>query len=364
MPAKHDPTGRRIYAGSLLAVQFERFKVTPVAKKKERNKSYRLIVGGENLNSTWFTDRPKRLTGKFQFDDITGKAVWKGLYGNDNPNSALSGSGRTIIFETGFFKERANGTYVSRINLNGNYGDQITGIWKDASLVIDDTQGTYNFGSTYVNNSGSGAGSNAVITTGGYPVWSSCVSSAAFNPLMIANTTNQSQTVNVTLNKELAEIISIIPLSTFNSANGTGSFTCDYDGVAINSQNFVIPAGTTWLGGILAEGGTTQFSLTSSEHNLAFSGGTNPKVYYDLNIGLGAGNAVFKQWQLQYNKTGGVGSTGQQNGLVAVAVTPTSLSSSGATTFTLSNQVLSPYSSSWTNPVTWFNYDAIGFAFL
>jgi hypothetical protein len=366
MPAVSDPTGRQIRANSLLAVQFERFKIAPLNEGKARRNEYRLIAGGKNLNSTWFTNRPKRLTGEFLFDDITGKRVWEGLYANENPNSSLSSNGRTIVFETGFFKKRANGNYVSRIKLNGRNRDEITGGWENASMVVDATSATYNFGSTFANSPGSGGDFETSIITGGYPDFeSSCDSSdMGFLPLMIANTTDVKQVVNVTMSSELASNISVISLSEFNSAGGT--LACNYPGSAIQSQNFAIGAGQTWFGGIIAGGADSAGSglNTNAEHNLAFSGGTNPKVYYDLNLSVNGLNNNFDFWQLQYDGTGGVGSTGQQNGLVAVAVTPTSLSSSGATTFTLTNQVLSPYSSSWTAPVTWYKNEAIGFAFL
>ena len=100
-----------------------------------------LVAKGEEINTVWFEDRPLRGYGHFSFDEITGKAAWKKLFNGDKPNSVLSGQGRSLVFETGHFQTRANGTYASRIKLIGDQANQdvITGQWKKSSLLIDST---------------------------------------------------------------------------------------------------------------------------------------------------------------------------------------------------------------------------------
>ncbi len=100
-----------------------------------------LLAKGEEINTVWFEDRPLRGYGHFGFDEITGKAAWKKLFNGDKPNSVLSGQGRSLVFETGHFQPRANGTYASKIKLIGDQANQdvITGQWKKSSLLIDST---------------------------------------------------------------------------------------------------------------------------------------------------------------------------------------------------------------------------------
>jgi hypothetical protein len=100
-----------------------------------------LVAKGDEINTVWFEDRPLRGYGHFNFDAITGRAAWEKLFGADKPNSILSGQGRSLVFETGHFQARADGTYASKIKLIGDQVNQdvITGQWKKSALLIDST---------------------------------------------------------------------------------------------------------------------------------------------------------------------------------------------------------------------------------
>ena len=123
---------------SLLSIQFEDFLIRP---RRNRSSKYELLIAGQELNTVWFEDRPLRGYGHFDFDKITGKSAWRALFGNDNPNSILSGQGKSLIFETGFFRQLSDDSYASRIKIlgRGQRQDAITGRWEGASLLIDPT---------------------------------------------------------------------------------------------------------------------------------------------------------------------------------------------------------------------------------
>lgn len=360
-------SSRRIPGGSLLAVQFEKFRIASFRKGQNKNSSYRLIANGDNLNSTWFTNRPRRLTGGFYFDDITGRDNWRGLFLRDNPNSSLSSNGRTIVFETGFFKKRANGSYVSRIRPNATYRDDITGSWTKASLVVDSTQSELDM-DNYFDNTAGGSDTLAIIT-GGYPdVTSGCsTAGVGYNPIIITNTTDQAQYVNFTVNSQLANNIYITGASVIDDIimDGSASYPCGggYGSNYGTSQLLTIPAGQTWVGGMISGGvdGADTGLNTIAAHNLAVGGGVNSGHWYDLDFNVMGIYNKYLYWDLVYNKTGGVQNS-NQNGFVVVQANPQS--GTAGTQFTITNTVLSPYSSTNTNPLAWYNNDAMAFAFL
>ena len=124
---------------SLLSTQFENFEIIEAGSKHATRKGFlKLKIAGKELNTVYFQDRPLRGYGHFNFDAITGKRAWLDLFGNDNPNSILSGNGRSFVFETGHFKVRRDGSYISRIKPLSSR-DAVTGTWENASLLIDPT---------------------------------------------------------------------------------------------------------------------------------------------------------------------------------------------------------------------------------
>jgi hypothetical protein len=127
-----------IPGNSLLSTEFSKVWIRPT----RRPNRYKLILGGEELNTVWFQDRPLRGYGHFQFDEITGRKAWKRLFSEDNPNSILSGNGNSLAFETGHFSSKEDGRFVSRIKpltTGTQKQDVITGRWLNSSLLIDST---------------------------------------------------------------------------------------------------------------------------------------------------------------------------------------------------------------------------------
>jgi len=122
---------------SLLSTEFSKVWVKPT---RRRNR-YKLVLGGEELNTVWFQDRPLRGYGHFQFDQITGRKAWTKLFSGDNPNSILSGNGQSLAFETGHFTSKGDGRFVSRIKplAGAQKQDVITGRWLNSSLLVDST---------------------------------------------------------------------------------------------------------------------------------------------------------------------------------------------------------------------------------
>lgn len=370
---------RRIPASSLLAVQFDTFKIRQVKKETQKDEGfYRLITSGKTLDSTWFTDRPKRLTGQFRFEDVASKDSWKGLYGNDNPNSSLSGDGRTIVFETGFFKKRANGGYVSKIKPNTVYRDEITGKWAKASLVIDATQSELDF-DNYFDNTAGGNGILSILT-GGYPdITSSCSErGVGFNPVFIANTTDQTQYVNFTINEELGNNLTIIgasEISGYEAAATSSTVQCGggYGLDTGTSKILSIPPNTTWSGGMISGGADGPHTgMTGTENRLGIGGGQDSGHWYDLPFSVSGLYNNYQEWGVEYQGTGGTTAEGSnQFGFVVVQTSPTTGSS--GTQFTVTNTVLTPYSGSlsygsggsgYNGAVQWLNNDAMAFAFI
>lgn len=128
-----------IPADSFLSVEFEDFRVKKLATTKSGKWTHKLIVSGDEQNTIWFQDRPLRNYGHFEFDAITGKKAWYDLFQADNPNTLLSGQGRSFVFENGPFKRKGGGKYAARIRQTGTEKDPITGKWQDSSLLIDPT---------------------------------------------------------------------------------------------------------------------------------------------------------------------------------------------------------------------------------
>lgn len=128
----------QIPANSLLSTQFSQFEIKASRKQPDR---YKLIASGKELNTVWFSDRPIRDYGHFDFDTITGKSAWNELFSADNPNSVLTGGGKSLVFETGYFRQRPSGKYVSRIKFLNDQSSQdiITGQLRGYSLLIDPT---------------------------------------------------------------------------------------------------------------------------------------------------------------------------------------------------------------------------------
>ena len=126
-----------IPGNSLLSTEFSKVWVKPT----RRPNRYKLVLGGEELNTVWFQDRPLRGYGHFQFDQITGRKAWTKLFSGDNPNSILSGKGQSLVFETGHFISKGDGRFVSRIKplAGAQKQDVITGRWLNSSLLVDST---------------------------------------------------------------------------------------------------------------------------------------------------------------------------------------------------------------------------------
>ena len=96
----------------------------------------KLKLSGKELNTVYFQDRPLRGYGHFKFDDITGQKAWEELFEGDNPNSILSGNGRSAVFETHSFKAQPDGSYVTRIRPLSDSKDFVTGLRKNSSLLM------------------------------------------------------------------------------------------------------------------------------------------------------------------------------------------------------------------------------------
>lgn len=127
-------------ADSLLSTQFETFRITDSKNQAGRSKGLKkLTLSGKEFNTVYFQDRPLRGYGHFEFDEITGKKAWRQLFGNDNPNSILSGNGHSAVFKTYSFKAKKDGSYVAKIKPLSDRQDFITGVWENSSLLIDPT---------------------------------------------------------------------------------------------------------------------------------------------------------------------------------------------------------------------------------
>jgi len=127
----------RIPANSLLSTEFSKVWLKPT----RRPNRYKLVLGGEELNTVWFQERPSKGYGYFQLDQITGRKAWTKLFSGDNPNSILSGNGRSLVFETGHFTQKGDGRFVSRIQplAGAQKQDVVTGRWHNSSLFVDST---------------------------------------------------------------------------------------------------------------------------------------------------------------------------------------------------------------------------------
>ena len=123
---------------SFILTEFSDFRISRRGRSADK---YKLVVGGDELNTVWFNDRPLRRWGNFGFDKITGKTEWNRLFGGVNPNSILTGKGKSLAFETGHFSVEDEGKIVSRIRiLDGKKSqDVVTGRWNNSSLLIDST---------------------------------------------------------------------------------------------------------------------------------------------------------------------------------------------------------------------------------
>jgi len=377
--ASESAPSRRIPANSLLAVQFDRFKIRPAKKEALKDEGvYRLIASGTALDSTWFTDRPKRLTGQFRFEDVASKDSWKGLYGDDNPNSSLSSDGRAIVFETGFFKKRIKGGYVSKIRPNTVYRDGITGKWAKASLVIDATQSELDF-DNYFDNTPGGNGILSILTTGYPDITSSCSErGVGFNPVFIANTTDQTQYVNFTINEELGNNLTILgasEVSGYEAAVTSATEQCGggYGLDTGTSQILSIPPNQTWSGGMVSGGvDGPHTGMSGTQNRLGIGGGQDSGHWYDLPFNVSGLYNNYQSWGVEYQGTGGTSAEGSnQFGFVVVQTSPTT--ASGGTQFTVTDTVLTPYSgglsygsggSGYNGAVNWFNNDAMAFAFI
>ncbi|MBU6245400.1 MAG: hypothetical protein KGP12_09310 [Actinomycetales bacterium] len=228
-----------------------------------------------------------------------------------------------------------------------------------ASAVQDDAF------SNFFDNNQYGENGLAIITTGYPDVIVGCSGTVGQNPVLITNTTDQDQTVTVTVNSELGNDVFIGSATEIAGVQGCGAFSGN-----VNNLEITVPAGQTFLGGVVAAGNDgPDTNLMESQHNLSIGGGDNNQWYdFWLHVGMGGG---YENWELNYSNTGGTDpSQNLQAGLFNVmecSQGPAPSASAGTTgtqTFTVSSTIVSNYASNAPNAWTYNNGDPICFAFL
>jgi hypothetical protein len=329
-------TNHTIPENSDLTAQFNEVEVVRTGSKGEKN-SYKLIARGEALGVRWLQTSPSRKTGTFVFDSITGKGAWRDLFGKNTPNSFLTSEGRSISFDTGYFRKTRSGDYVSRISLNEPSKDIVTGLWKNASLFID---------STANDDPGTSIGS---VT--GFGLLPTVCDGSSISPVVITNYTSIAQTGSITVNPGLEMEVGVFPTAV--DANNSQFSQCSLrnpnsrsSGTAIQ-ENFTLQPGQTAVY-YLGLGGTGH-DLVFPSHNIAIGGlpsGASNASWYDFWLDI-TSQYDFESLTLNYQGTGGSGDNGQ-NGFNVTMVTQTA-NPDGSTTFQNSDTILSPFSKTNTN---------------
>jgi len=348
-----------IPGNSDLTAQFTEIEIVRTGSKDGKT-SYKIVARGEALGARWLQTSPSRKTGTFSFDSITGKSAWKDLFANDNPNSFLTSEGRSISFDTGHFRKTRKGDYVSRISLNDLNKDDITGLWKNASLFIDSTAND--------------DANNVAGAITGFGLMPMVCGGSSITPVVITNYTNVQQTGSITVNPGLANEVGVFataaeaqesPYSNCTARNAGGG-----NGIAVQ-ENFTLQPGQTAVY-YLGMGGQ-DYNLIGTSNNIAIGGlpgGTANQSWYDFWLSLTADEG-YDKLTLNYSGTGGPGANNGQNGFNVTMATQTN-NPDGSTTFQNSQTIFSPYSSSNTNgnwngtgqPVIYWANQPIGLAWI
>ena len=382
--------------------QFDTFKLIP--RNKAKNK-YTLVAKGKPTDSTWFSDRPARSGGQFDFDSLVGKQIWNRIFPGSMPNSVLSGNGESIIFKNSHFKPFRKNRYKANIEIINSSNKKIPRIWKGSSLTIDNaaldgvfkiyddreyfedlkdaTGGDYmglaswvtkksanRIISSFVGEDIAPMSIGAGIPTGDLEIcWSSQV---GLTPLVISNYTSVPQTASIEISSGTA--LNVVYNDSQKGATGTPkgkSSNCDSnrnenDPLTVPDlpeihKNITVNPGQTvtkWLttggqsgnkigGGTIALGGLPK--------------GTPGASWYDLDFYLGVAGG-FKEYKIYYNNTGGIGNENKQNNFNIVPSFMLADKNKNLSGFNVPT-VLSPYESGTQEVDQWYyNTEPIGFA--
>lgn len=210
----------------------------------------------------------------------------------------------------------------------------------------------------YFDNNATGSNLLSISLTGYPDVTVGCTEKVGVNPVLIANTTSEPQTVYFTVPSELTNDVFWGPASEMAGWQG-----CPAYGGDVSQAPITIPAGQTWVGGIAAGGLLgPDTNLEGQQHNLEIGGGDNGQ-WYDFWLHLGINNG-FDNWELNYSNTGGTDpSQNLQAGLFNVMeCSPTSASPGDQIGIT--NTIVSNFTSNAPNAYTYNNNMPICFAFL
>jgi hypothetical protein len=347
----------KIPGGSDLTVQFDQVEI--VKSSKGGGSRYKLIASNPALGAKWQQVSPSRATGTFDFDNITGKAAWRDLYGRNNPNSFLTSEGRSVSFDTGAFRKRKDGKYVSRVTPNDDSQDLVTGLWKNASMFVDSTA---NDDANFVAGAVTGYGLPPVVCGG-----------TSINPVVITNFTNVPQTGSITVNPGLSLEVGVFPTLTNIGDTPFGQCLSRSPGPGnpqAIQENFTVQPNQTAIY-YLAMGGT-DYNLVKTNNNIAIGGlpgGTANASWYDFWLTLNVDDG-FDKLTLNYSGTGGPGNN-HQNGFNVTMVNQIT-NPNGTTTYQNTETILSPYSSTNTNgswngtgePVIYWTNQPIGLAWI
>lgn len=389
----------------LFNIQFETFKLIP--RNKAKNK-YVLVAKGKPIDSTWFTDRPARSGGQFDFDSLVGKQIWNRIFPGSMPNSVLSGNGESIVFKNSNFKSFRKNSYKANIEIINSSSKKIPRRWKDSSLTIDNaaldgvfkvyegreyfedlkdaaTDGDYGGLATWISKKaidrvvakhvgedmrGSLMALGAGIPTDGLDIcWSSQV---GVTPLVISNWTSKPQTASIEISSGTA-----LNVGYWDNQNDATGIPKGKDSVCDSNRNsndaLAIPDLPEIHKNITVQPGetVTKWLTTGGQGANKIGGGTValgglPKntpgqSWYDLDFYLGTAGG-FKEYQVYYNNTGGIGKTSKQNNFNIVPSFMLADKNKKVSGFNVPT-ILSPYESGTQEVDQWYyKEDPIGFA--
>lgn len=210
----------------------------------------------------------------------------------------------------------------------------------------------------YFDNNATGSNTLSILLTGYPDVTVGCTDHIGFNPVLIANTTDQPQTVYYKVPAELGNDIFWGPASEMANWQGCPAYSGD-----VNQTPITIPAGQTWAGAIVAGGELgPDTNLEGQQHNLEIGGGQNNQ-WYDFWLHLGMNNG-FENWELNYSNTGGTDpSQNLQAGLFNVMECNPTTTTPGAQ-IEITSTIVSNFTSNAPNAYTYNNNMPMCFAFL